>query len=60
MLTCELISNVNENWISIDTSVFYMACGGDDFHKKLQFLEKKISFYFISFIFSMFLLLHKP
>ena len=50
MLTCELISNGNKNWISIDTSVFYMACGGgDDFHNKLQFLEKKnfILFYFI-------------
>ena len=40
--------------------VFYMACGGDDFHKKFQILEKKNSFCFITLIFSMLLLLHKP
>ena len=30
------------------------------FKKKIQILEKKISFYFIKFIFLMLLLLHKP
>ena len=31
--------------------VIYMTCGGDDYHKKLQILEKKISFYFVTFNF---------
>ena len=34
--------------------VLYMACGGDDFHKKFQILEKKI-FFFILFYFLEFL-----
>ena len=36
-----------------------MACGVDDFYKKVQVLEKKISFYFNKFNFLTYLLLQK-
>ena len=39
-----------------------MACGGDDFHKKFQILEKKKVHFFLSHLifFMLLLLLHKP